>query len=377
MILLLASLALLAQDTVSYSKPESWLCRPGRPDACAIDLRATVLQGNGSTSTEKWTAAKNPPIDCFYVYPTVSRDTTDVSDMVAGDEERNVVGQQFARFGSQCRLFAPLYRQVTLRGLQKRLAAPATAALNRGVSYDDVASAWAHYLAHDNNGRGVVLIGHSQGSYVLEELIKREIDGKASQRLIVSAVLLGASIAVPVGKDVGGAFQSMALCRRDDQVGCVITFGSFRSTLPPSARALFGRVAGAGMEAGCTNPAALGGGSGALHAYFSTTGSLIVGSAPKSHRWLPQDAPLGTPFVSVPGLLTAECINDANGSRLSITVHPDSADPRADDIPGDIGPGTPAQAQWGLHLIDVNLSMGNLIEIVTHQLAAYRARQKH
>lgn len=131
------------------------------------------------------------------------------------------------------------------------------------------------------------------------------------------------------------------------------------------------------MEAGCTNPAALSGGSGALRAYFSATGSLIVGSAPKAHRWLPQDAGLGTPFVSVPGLLTAECLTDANGSRLAITVHADSTDPRADDIPGDIGAGTPAQAQWGLHLIDVNLSMGNLIEIVGRQSAAYRSRQKH
>ena len=375
MILVLATIALFAPDSV-YAKPESWLCRPARRDACAVDLSTTVLQGNGATSTEKWTAAKNPPIDCFYVYPTVSRDTSDVSDMVAGDEERDVVRQQFARFASQCRPFAPLYRQVTLRGLQKRLAAPTTTPLNRGVSYDDVASAWAYYLAHDNNGRGVVLIGHSQGSFLLEELIKREIDGKAAQRVIVSAVLLGANIAVPAGQDVGGAFQSMPLCRRADQVGCVITYGSFRSTVPPSARALFGRVAGAGMEAGCTNPAALGGGSGALRAYFSATGSLIVGSAPKAHRWLPQDAPLGTPFVSVPGLLSAECINDANGSRLAITVHPDSADPRADDIPGDIGTGSPAQAQWGLHLIDVNLSMGNLIEIVGRQSAAYRASKK-
>ena len=376
MMFLLAAVALLAQDSV-YTKPESWLCRPGRADACAVDLTTTVLQGSGSTSVEKWTAAKNPSIDCFYVYPTVSRDTSDVSDMVAGDEERDVVRQQFARFGSQCRVFAPLYRQVTLRGLQKRLAAPATAALNRGVSYDDVALAWAYYLAHDNNGRGVVLIGHSQGAILLEELIKREIDGKAQQRSIVSAVLLGANIAVPKGKDVGGAFQSMALCRKPDQVGCVITYGSFRNTLPPSARALFGRVAGAGMEAGCTNPAALGGGSGALRAYFSATSSLIVGSAPKAHRWLPQDAPLGTPFVSVPGLLTAECINDANGSRLAVTVHPDSADPRADDISGDIGTGTPSQAQWGLHLVDVNLSMGNLLEIVGRQSAAYRAGHKH
>ncbi len=376
MILVLATIALFAQDSV-YAKPESWLCRPTRSDACAVDLTTTVLQGNGSTSTEKWAASKKPPIDCFYVYPTVSRDTTDVSDMVAGDEERDVVRQQFARFASQCRPFAPLYRQVTLRGLQKRLAAPARVPLNRGVSYDDVASAWAYYLAHDNNGRGVVLIGHSQGSYVLEELIKREIDGKPVQRLIVSAMLLGANIAVPVGKDVGGAFQSMALCRQPDQVGCVITYGSFRSTVPPSERALFGRVAGAGMEAGCTNPAALGGGSAPLRAYFSATGSLIIGAAPKSHRWLAQDAPLGTPFVSVPGLLTAECINDANGARLTITVHPDSADPRADDIPGDIGTGSPLQAQWGLHLIDVNLSMGNLIEIVGRQSKAYHAGKKH
>ena len=366
MILVLASLVLLAQDTVSYDKPDAWLCRPARADACVIDLSATVVQGNGSRNRQPWAPAKNPPIDCFYVYPTVSRDTSEHSDMAPGDEERDVVRQQFARFASTCRLFAPMYRQVTLRGLNRLLAGSAGGgALSRGVGYDDLAAAWKHYLDNDNKGRGVVLIGHSQGAMLLDELIRREIDGKPIQAQIVSALLLGANIAVPKGKDVGGAFQSMPLCRREGQIGCVISFVSFRSTLPPSARSLFGRVSSEGMEAACTNPASLSGGTGVLQSYFSATGSVFEGTAAKPFPWIRDAAPIGTPFVNVPGLLTAECVSDANGSRLAVTVHPDPADPRADDIPGDIGRGTPAQAQWGLHLVDMSMSMGNLIDIVT------------
>jgi len=50
------------------------------------------------------------------------------------------------------------------------------ASLNRGTPYDDVRDAWHHYLEHDNQGRGVVLVGHSQGSFILAELIRQEID---------------------------------------------------------------------------------------------------------------------------------------------------------------------------------------------------------
>ena len=375
MFVLLASVALLSADTVPYANAESWLCRPGRHDECAIDLTTTLLQGDGTRTIEKWSPAKNPPIDCFYVYPTVSRDTSEHSDLLANDAERNVVHQQFARFASTCRPFAPMYRQVTIRGLQKMMASPGVqGSLSSGMGYDDVAAAWAYYLAHDNKGRGVVLIGHSQGAMILTELIRREIDGKPAQKLVVSALLMGTSIAVPKGKDVGGTFQSMPLCRRVTQVGCLISFASFRSTLAPSATSLFGRVPGDGMESACVNPAALAGGSAPLHAYFVSAGTLITG-APSTHRWVDSPTPLVTPYVSVPGLLTAECVSDARGSRLDVTVHADAADPRADDIPGDLGAGTPAQAQWGLHLVDVNLVMGNLLDIVARQSAAFRAKR--
>lgn len=358
-----------------YGRDESWLCRPGRQDACAIDLTTMVVAPDGTATRETWAANPNAPIDCFYVYPTVSRDPLTFSDMTIGDEERNVVRQQFARFGSQCRPFAPMYRQVTLQGLRARLAGSGLE-LNRGSGYDDVRAAWNDYLARDNNGRGVVLIGHSQGAMVLTRLMSEEIDGQPVQGRLVSAILLGTTVPVPKGKDMGGAFQRIPLCRAADQIGCVITFASFRSTVPPPPNTRFGRVQAEGMEAGCTNPAALAGGSGALHAYLTNRGSLIAQGAPQSPRWTADGAPVETPFVSVPGLLSARCASNEHANYLEVTVQADPADARADDIPGDLGGPGRVQADWGLHLVDVNIAMGNLVDIVGRQAKAYLAKAR-
>src|SRR5215468_8213284 len=258
-----------------YGNPDSWLCRPGRQDACAVDLTTTVIAANGKLKRETWAANPNAPIDCFYVYPTVSTDPTPNSDMIPGSEEKGVVRAQFARFASQCRPFAPMYRQITLTALRAMLAGtPMTA--DRALAYNDVLDAWNYYLEHDNKGRGVVLIGHSQGSGVLTQLIKNEIDGKPVQGRVISALLLGTSLPVPKGKDVGGAFQHMPLCHSATQTGCVITYASFRSNVPPPANSRFGKVPGENMVSGCVNPAALAGGSGPLHAYLGSRGSRIV-----------------------------------------------------------------------------------------------------
>lgn len=356
-----------------YSDPKAWLCRPGRQDACAVDLTTTVVAGDGRLTRETAAPRADAPIDCFYVYPTISTDPTPNSDMTADPAELNVVRQQFARFGSVCRPFAPLYRQVTLAGLRQTMAGGALSELGRGLAYDDVREAWRSYLARDNQGRGVVLVGHSQGSFILAELIRQEIEGKPVQSRLVSAILLGTTVAVPRGRDVGGTFASVPLCRDASQVGCVIVYASYRSTLPPPANTLFGHVAEAGMEAACTNPAALGGGSGDLHAYLARDGRTIVGvSTPKP--WVVPEAAIDTPWVSVPGLLTARCASNEHAGFLEVTVHGNPADPRTDDITGDLGVGPQIAANWGLHLIDVNLAMGNLVDIVGRQAKAYAAR---
>ncbi len=357
-----------------YSEAKTWLCRPGRQDACAVDLSTTVVSADGKLSVEKWAPNPKAAIDCFYVYPTVSNDPTPNSDMNPGPEELSVIRSQFARFGSECRVFAPLYRQVTLTALRAGIAGRPMA-VDRVLGYNDVVDAWKYYLEHDNQGRGVVLIGHSQGSGVLTQLIRNEIDGKPVQERLISALLLGTSLSVPKDRDVGGAFKQIPVCKSASQTGCVIAYASFRSTVPPPANTRFGRVREEGMVAVCANPAALGGGRGALHSYLSAAGRGN-GSSAEPRSWVTPPQPVTTPFVSVPGLLTAECVSNEKGSYLEITVHGNPADPRTDDIVGDVVTGGQVQADWGLHLIDVNLAMGNLLDVVRAQSKAYLSKKK-
>jgi len=123
-----------AQPSNDYGDPRSWLCRPGGHDACDADLTTTIVAADGKFSRETWSADPNAPIDCFYVYPTVSTDPTPNSDMTADPAELNVIRQQFARFASKCRPYAPLYRQLTLVGLRRlRAAGGGGAALARGL----------------------------------------------------------------------------------------------------------------------------------------------------------------------------------------------------------------------------------------------------
>jgi Protein of unknown function (DUF3089) len=357
-----------------YANGENWLCRPGRADACMADLTTTVISPNGKMAREEFVADASAPIDCFYVYPTVSIERTGNSDMIVGPAEKLVARTQFARFGSKCKLYAPMYRQVTLVAL---LAAQTghPIPVDRLLAYNDVVDAWNYYLEHDNHGRGVVLIGHSQGSSILTPLIKNEIDGKPVQARVISALLIGTSLPVPKGKDVGGAFKNIPLCHASDQIGCVITYSSFRVTSPPPPNSFFGRVAGENMAAGCTNPSALGGGTGALHSYLGARGSGLINVEEAAvGPWVKGGAAITTSFVSVPGMLTAECVSDEHGSYLAVTVHADTAGARANDIAGDVVVGGQVMKEWGLHLIDMQLAMGNLVSIVGVEAKAYLAR---
>src|ERR1700685_2683633 len=224
-----------------YSNPAFCLCSPARQDACSAPQDATIVAVSGSLTHETFHPAKNPPIDCFYVYPTVSNESGGNSDLNITGAEKSVVNAQFARFAAKCRLYAPMYRQVTLTAL-RALIAGKPIPVDRDLGYGDVLAAWNYYLAHDNAGRGVVLVGHSQGSGVLTRLIKEEIDGKPVQSKLISAILMGTSLPVPKGADVGGAFMHVPGCHSNAQLGCVIAFASFRATSPPPANSRFGKA---------------------------------------------------------------------------------------------------------------------------------------
>ena len=156
-------------------KPESWLCLPGRTDICTTPLKTTALNPNGYGSTGQSEVSKDA-VDCFVVYPTVSRDSGMNSDLKPGEgEEKAVIVGQFARFAGSCRIFAPVYRQMTL-GAVAASAAGADVTKPAILAYSDVRSAWKEYLAKYNKGRPYVLLGHSQGSLMLQQLLAHEIE---------------------------------------------------------------------------------------------------------------------------------------------------------------------------------------------------------
>jgi len=75
----------------------------------------------------------------------------------------------------------------------------------------------------------------------------------------------------------------------------------------------------------------------------------------------------------VPGLVTAQCASNDNATYLEVTVHADPEGRRTDDITGDLAANGQVLADWGLHLVDVNLAIGNLVDIAGRQTKAWLA----
>jgi pimeloyl-ACP methyl ester carboxylesterase len=350
-----------------YANGASWLCLPGRQDPCGVPLPTTALNANGYGSNGQAVPAANPPIDCFYVYPTVSRDAALNSDMEAGIEERGVAAVQFARFAGLCRTYAPMYRSATLRALGVALSGQDPAPIFN-TAYGDVLAAWRHYLRHYNGGRPFVLIGHSQGSIHLIRLLASQIEGRPEAARMLSALLIGYNVEVPEGRVSGGTFRTTPLCTRLGQTGCVVTYVSFRAAAPPPPGALFGRAATPGRTIACTNPAALGSDASVpLDSYWYSQSSTVM---PMSITWS-RAGPPPTPFLRTEGLVSAACVQRGPLGYLAVTVNADPADARTDDIPGDVRLAGIAAPGWGIHTVDVNLTLGNLLRVVEAQSAAW------
>lgn len=354
-----------------YANQGNWLCLPGRDDACRSP-DTVELNPDGYGAPVVTQAAADPPADCFYLYPTVSRDRGFNSDLTPGLEEMAAVAIQFARFSSVCRPFVPMYRSGTVwavRGVLEGLNPQPV--FDR--AYGDVRAAFQHYLRHYNNGRPVVLIGHSQGSIYAIELLKREFEGRPMADRLVSAILLGYNVEVPRGRTTGGTFRSLPLCTAAGQTGCIVTYVSYRERRPPPADAMFGHAATPGNVVACTNPAALGSNARVpLDSYFFT---INTDSMPSRVTWSTTGSPPAW-FVRTRGLVSAACVQQGNTGYYSVSVNADPADARTDDIPGEfnLGPGT--EAKWGIHLVDINIAQGDLMRMIETQSAAWQARHR-
>jgi hypothetical protein len=351
-----------ANPAPNYARDSVWLCLPGRADVCSTPVPTTALNPNGYGSTSESTPARNPPLDCFYVYPTASSDSGLNSDLNPGREEKLYTESQFARFASVCRPFAPVYRQMTI-GSVAAYATGADISQAAMLAYSDVAAAWRNYIQTRNHGRPFVLIGHSQGSLMLQQLIAREIenDPAVASRMKL-AIIPGYNVLVPQGKLVGGTFRKTPLCSRPGELGCVITWVSFREKNVPPPGAIFGYADKPGMTVGCVNPARPGSRNWeTLDSYWFTRSTLPVPGGPI--QWSTQGEP-PTPYVRTQGLVSGKCVNDGPRGYLSIRTNADPSDKRTDRIGGEVGVLGFFLPGWGMHLADMPEAEGGLIRQV-------------
>ena len=349
-----------------------WLCRPGMAaDPCRADRSATaVLAGGARTSA---TLSVEPPtarrFDCFYVYPTASDQPSANSDLMVQPAERAAAVLQASQFAPVCSMWAPMYRQATVRtGAGGRHTHTLSPALRRAeaVAYASRLSAWKDFLAHHDDGRPIILIGHSQGAALLVRLIARQVDPRPALRArLVVAILAGGNLQVRRGRTGGATFRHVPLCTRARQAGCAIAWSSFPAE--PPATAIFGRPGqgisllggqprSRGRQVACVDPAALGGGSGTLQPYFLSAGEAL-------------EPPVATPWVTYPSLYSGTCEHRGGAAWLQVT-----------DLarPGDTRPtvSEPAGLSWGYHGDDVNLVLGNLVRDVAGEEAAWSAAHR-
>jgi hypothetical protein len=344
------------------SAETTWLCKPGLANnPCEASLTATVELGNGSSFTENAADNKNAPIDCFYVYPTVSSQFSENANLEIDPEETQIAIDQASRFSQTCKVYAPIYPQLTIPAINTPGGVTPEGAAK---AYIGMATAFGEYIARYNQGRGFILIGHSQGSALLIHLIQEQFDTNTAQaaalrKLMVGAILLGGNVTVPKGKMVGGTFKNVPACQVAGQTHCVIAYSSFLKEPPNPSN--FGRVTSPLLggvppteeeiknnEVLCTNPSVLAGNSaGPMFRYESTTPfpGLLGLVAPGAKG--------STPWVADPGQYSGQC--DRAGGATWLQLTPTSSSDTREPITEALGP------LWGTHLDDVNVALGNLV----------------
>lgn len=345
----------------TYRDDKMWICRPDLPfDVCRGDATATELHEDHSRTIVPGSPATQPEVDCFYVYPTV--DHALLPGNADADDDRVPAARatlsQLTPFNGVCALYVPVYRQVTI----------GTYLFGQGegprsdVAFSDVQDAFFHYMGRHNHGRKIVLIGHSQGAGVVVRLLQDvfERDPVMMSRLLL-AMPIGGPVEVPKGRTIGGTFDTLPLCTKPDEIGCVIAYQSRAAGGKVGAPAF---VPQAGNEIACVNPAALGGTG--PHRFARSLFPLTI----DSRDWLRGIDGVDTPFVSLRDFYTGQCTDGPEGYRyLAVAAAPVAGDQRvsAVDLTASRFNGT-----LGLHVVDFQFPLGDLVDLV-----ARRAKKLH
>ncbi|WP_082006591.1 DUF3089 domain-containing protein [Sphingomonas sp. ERG5] len=361
-----------ADNYAKYANAGRWVCLPGRDDVCSRDLQAVQLFANGSSAPVPPRApATTSSVDCFYIYPTASVNlipgnpdpyNTDTSAIEAA------TAAQAASFSSECRVFAPQYRQATIGAY---VLPEFVRQMYIQVAASDILAAFDYYLANYNQGRKIVLIGHSQGGEMLIKLIQSRFDTSPELRgKLLLGILAGIPVNVPVGQKLGGTFNNVPVCTLPGEVGCFIAFGTYVEGSNPGTDTRIPTPAG--QERVCVNPATLDDPTLSPDARRNgralLQGTLLMPAA-NSSGFVRNDAQTAS-FTRLSGAYSGACATatDPRMRFFSIREEMAATDPRHGIV--KLTPNVLDQigqiliGDVGLHILDMQFPMQDMVSLV-------------
>ena len=158
--------------------------------------------------------------DVFLVCPTV--DMKDEYNMSLSDEATKAaflgaLNMERGIYEDSARLFAPYYRQGAMKVYGLDAAARETWL---GLAYADVSAAFAHYLAHENDGRPIILAGFSQGADMCYRLLMEYFGDEALYDQLVAVYAIG----WPCTEDMVSRYPQIVPAQGPDDIGAVVSF---------------------------------------------------------------------------------------------------------------------------------------------------------
>ena len=171
-------------------------------------------------------------IDVFFVYPTIYkhpfqklRHHMGMYNPVYRLVAKGVCAWQGQLFARHCNFYAPYYRQLGTESFKMPLDEVMRA---ERMPYDDVRDAFHYYLEHYNEGRPFILAGHSQGSAMLLQLMRREFTRPDLMDKLVAAYLIGFSM---TRRDLE-RYPHLKLAQGAADTGSVVTYNTTANGLP-------------------------------------------------------------------------------------------------------------------------------------------------
>lgn len=204
-----------------YAARANWSCLPDKDDYADM-VPSTV----GSEDQQAEAAA-----DVFFIHPTTFMESenwnADVYDEgLNHSTDSRAIKHQASIFNAAGRVFAPRYRQMVYAGFFSEDKASMKEAGE--VAYSDVKAAFEYYLRNWNEGRPIIIAGHSQGSFHGMNLLKEYFDGTELQSQLVAAYLPG----WPIPTDF---YTHIPASNSPDQIGCVSGWCTFKEGYEPES----------------------------------------------------------------------------------------------------------------------------------------------